>query len=94
MSTPNPNQALIDQLNAVVTALDNAEAQLVAAVAQYQQSKADALAAADAACAQAQAQADAAAATADTAIAAANAQKATYEAQEAALRKAITALGG
>lgn len=90
----NPNQALIDQLNAVVTALDNAEAQLDAAVTQYQTTKANAQAAAAAACAQAQEQAAAAATAADNAIASAQAQKATYESQEAALRAAITALGG
>lgn len=90
----NPNQQLIDQLKAVIASLDDAEAQLDAAVVQYQQLKTDTQAAADAACAQAQQQAADAATAADDAIAAANAQKATYEAQEAALRAAVTALGG
>lgn len=90
----NPNQALIDQLNAVVTALDDAEAQIDAGVKQYQDNLAAAKKAADDACAAAQAQVAAATTATNDAVNGLKAQKATYEAQEDALRKAITALGG
>ena len=94
MSLPNPNQALIDQLKQAIKALDDAEAAIDAGVANLQKTVTDAQAAADAACAAAQKQVDDARAAVATAVAGYNAQKAAYETQEAALRAAVTALGG
>lgn len=76
----NPNQSTIDALNAIIKNLDAAEAQLEAGVATYEKNLKDSC--------------DSAAAATKAAVDGLNAQKATYEAQEAALRAAVTALGG